>query len=96
MNVSVGLWQVSRVYAVLGDAEASARYAQECVDISDGSELPPFYRAFAYEAAARAASLAEDKNVSVVALNRARELTAEIEDKEEVAMLEADFRTIPY
>lgn len=95
MNISVGLWQTSRVYAVLGDAEASARYAQECVDISDGNELPPFYRAFAYEAAARAASLAGDKNVSVVALNRARELTAEIEDKEEVAMLEADFKNIP-
>jgi len=51
-NISVGLWQVSRVHAVLGDGHTALKYALECVKLSH--DLLPFYLSYAHEAAARA------------------------------------------
>jgi len=54
-NISIGLWLLSRVYAVLGDGRNAALYAGECIKFSES--LPAFYFAYAYEAAARAAAV---------------------------------------
>ena len=51
-NLSVGNWQVSRVYCLLGQAENARRYAEASLKLAEGCE--PFYAAFAYEALARA------------------------------------------
>ena len=47
-NLSVGNWQVSRVYYLLGQADNARRYAEVSLKLAEGCE--PFYAAFAYEA----------------------------------------------
>ena len=43
MNLSIGLWQVSRVHAILGESETAMQYAKECIDLSESNSLPPFF-----------------------------------------------------
>ncbi|WP_449538715.1 hypothetical protein [Ferdinandcohnia sp. Marseille-Q9671] len=70
-NLSIGYWQLSRVYAVVGNGEQALYYANRCIEVSIKAELAPFYIAYAYEAQARAyivldrKKLAEDSIVLV-------------------------------
>jgi hypothetical protein len=89
-NVSIGLWQISRVHAVLGDAAEALAYAEECIVLSNDSGLPAFYRGYAYEAAARAAGAAGDPDRVAEALRTAGKLLEAVEDEEERRMLAAD------
>jgi len=89
-NISIGLWQISRVYAVLGDANQARTYAEECIELSNKSELPAFYRGYAYEAAARAAKAMGDPERAAGFLNTASALSETIQDEEERRMLDAD------
>jgi hypothetical protein len=57
-NRSIGLWQVSRVYAILGQEQNARRYGELCLGASQGPEVAPFYLAYAREALARAEPLA--------------------------------------
>ena len=90
MNLSVGLWQLSRVYAVLGRAVESRSYAEECIEISKSAELPPFYQGYGYEAAARAALVSGEEARRETFLKLAREQLEEVVDPEEKALLAAD------
>jgi hypothetical protein len=54
VNKSVGYWQTSHIYAILGQAGNAHRYAQLCLTASQGENIPPFYLGYAYEALARA------------------------------------------
>jgi len=54
VNKSVGYWQTSRIYAILGQAGNARRYGQLCLSASQGDNIPPFYLGYAYEALARA------------------------------------------
>jgi hypothetical protein len=42
-NLSIGYWQLSRVYAVCGMGERSLYFAKCCEDISLKNHLEPFY-----------------------------------------------------
>lgn len=53
-NLSIGYWQLSRVYAVSGLGERSLYFAKCCEEISLKNDLEPFYIAYAYEALSRA------------------------------------------
>ncbi|MDZ5473566.1 tetratricopeptide repeat protein [Bacillus sp. 31A1R] len=53
-NLSIGYWQLSRVYASIGEGTNALKYAERCVSISEKAELKPFYIGYAYEALARA------------------------------------------
>jgi len=55
-NLSVGYWQASRIYAILGEAENARKYGELCLSLSEGED--PFYLGYAYEALARAESVA--------------------------------------
>ncbi len=57
-NLSIGYWQASRVYALLGEAENARKYAQYCLGKTPVDE--PFYLGYAYEALARAESIADN------------------------------------
>jgi hypothetical protein len=87
-NLSIGYWQLSRVYATLGQAENARRYGDLCLGVS-GKE-PPFYLAYAHEALARAAQMQGDKPAFDTHLNEARTLAAKVEDAEEKKALDAD------
>ena len=57
-NVSVGYWQISRVYSLLGQAENARKYGQLSLDALKGETGLPFYFGYAYEALARAEMVA--------------------------------------
>lgn len=55
---SIGYWQLSRVYALVGDASNARRYGQRCLETSPQDD--PFSVGYAYEALSRAAVVAGD------------------------------------
>ena len=69
-NMSIGYWQVSRVYATVGLSDEARRYGQLCLAASNGPDILPFYLGYAYEALARAELVAGNEE-------RAREQLAE-------------------
>ena len=91
-NLSVGYWQLSRVYAVAGQPENAWRYGRLCLDISGGE--PPFYNGYAQEALARAALLMGDQPAFETHLADARRLAAAVTDEGERALLENDLRQL--
>jgi hypothetical protein len=91
-NLSIGYWQASRVYSLLGQADNARRFADTCLKRS--SALPPFFLAYAHEALAHAAMIAGDKLLLDAHASAARKLAAEIEDPAEREMLERDLEQL--
>ncbi|MBL9132059.1 MAG: hypothetical protein JNG86_12725 [Verrucomicrobiaceae bacterium] len=91
-NLSIGYWQLSRVYAVLGQGNNAERYGGLCLRVS-GQE-PPFYLAYAHEALARAALLNERRELFDKHLAEAKALAAKVTDAEEKKMLVDDLATL--
>jgi len=91
-NLSIGYWQASRVYALLGQAENAARYAGICLRHS--AEQPPFYLGYAHEALARAALLRGDKRAVLEHLTEARRLLEKVDDAEDRALLQKDLDSL--
>jgi hypothetical protein len=88
VNLSIGLWQLARVYAVAGRADDARRWARQCLEVGERERLEPFYRAYAHEAAARAERVAGGAQASAAAdrhLSAARALLPQIEDAEDRA-----------
>jgi hypothetical protein len=54
LNFARGDWQISRVYAVLGEGVNALKYAQSCLQLCQENGIADFDLAFAFEAAARA------------------------------------------
>ena len=93
-NLSIGYWQASRIYALLGQAENAMRYARLCLNVSHTSDVLPFYLGYAYEAMARAASAAKDHEQVAECLAKARRVAAAVPDPEEREQLLGDLETI--
>ena len=91
-NLSVGNWLVSRVYALLRQADNARRYADISLKLADG--LSPFYIGFAYEALAHAEMVAGDKAKMNEYLEKARALAEEVEDEEDKQVLAGDLESI--
>ena len=82
-NLSVGYWQVSRVFNLLKQPDNARTYGLQALKYAEG--LEPFFKAYAYETLARAEMLADNRVIMMVYLEKARELTnlvTEAEDKE--------------
>ena len=91
-NLSVGCWQVSRVYALLGQGDNSRRYAEVSLKHSEG--LEPLYIGYAYEALARAEMIAGNRVKMKEYLNKAREFAEKVEDPEDREVLVVDIGSI--
>ena len=91
-NLSVGYWQVSRVFALLGQAEFARRYAE--ASLKNGESCAPFYIGFAYEALARAEMVAGNKPRMNEYLAKAKEFAEKIEDAEDREVLTGDLQSI--
>jgi hypothetical protein len=89
---SIGYWQVSRIHALLGQADEARRAAEKCLQHS--RDEPPFYRAYAHEALARAAMLAGDRHRMADHLGEARRLAEQVADAQHCSWLENDLNTI--
>jgi hypothetical protein len=91
-NRSVGYWQVSRVYAVLSQADNARRYAGRSRETS--AETGPFYQGYALEALARAEAIAGRREAAEPYLAEAWHQAKAVPDPEEKAMLAADLEDI--
>ncbi len=88
-------WLCSHVYAVLGRAEPSAYHAARCLAICRQGKLGGFALAFAFEASARAASIAGRTRDRDRFLRLARATGARIEESDDRKRFFSDLATIP-
>lgn len=93
-NLSVGYWQVSRIYAVLGHADNARHHAERCLDVSRGEGIPPFYLGYAYEALARAEMVAGNADGMAASLQEAQRVAETVPDAEARKTLQDDLATI--
>ena len=91
-ELSIGYWQLSRVYAVLGQGNNAARYGGLCLHVS-GKETA-FYLAYAHEALARAALLNKQRELFDQHLADAKALVTRVTDADEKKMLEDDLAAL--
>lgn len=91
-NLSIGYWQLARVYAVLSNGAEALRHAGTCLTHSDG--LAPFYLGYAHEALARAYALLGDDANMQAHLERAATLAMGVEDASSRDALVADLATV--
>lgn len=93
-NMSISYWQLSRIYAILGQAENARSYAQLCLQASQTEDIPPFYIGYAYEALARSEAVAHNREKMEHHLEEARRFAEAVTDPEEKKMLLNDLETI--
>lgn len=94
VNLSIGEWQVARVYAVLGRPEPARHHARQALAIARRAHLGRFYLAYAYEALARAESVARRPRWRDRYLRAARRAGAGIRDPDDLRMLREDLASI--
>ena len=90
-NLSIGNWQLSRVYALLGQAENAKRSAKMCLHHSE--DTSPFFIGYAHEALARSAAVADDV-VGKAHLAEARRYLAQVRSDRDRALLQADLQSL--
>ncbi|MFP6585024.1 MAG: hypothetical protein VCD00_21010 [Candidatus Hydrogenedentota bacterium] len=93
-NLSVGNWQVSRVYALAGHGELSRKFAQRSLVIARDAELSPFYIGYAYEALARAQAVSGASDHVAEYLAKANAALANVSRDEERELLQADLQNL--
>lgn len=92
VNISVAFWQLSRVNALLGLANDAYSYAVLCLAKSDA--LPPFYRAYAYEALARSEQMAGNASAAIAHIRMAQSLATLVEHAADREMVLKDLTDI--
>ncbi|MBS4200906.1 hypothetical protein KHA93_14815 [Bacillus sp. FJAT-49732] len=93
-NLSIGYWQLSRVYAVVGQGESALDYAKRCISIGLEASLEPFYIGYGYEAAARAYSVLQQSDNCQEMMNRAYEYVEKVTNIESKQLLLKDLNTV--
>ena len=95
VNAVRGEWQCSRVYAVLGRAEAALFHANRALTLCETNAIGDFDLAFCYEALARAYAVAGDGDEARRWADRARAACADITEDDDRALVLADLETVP-
>lgn len=93
-NASIAYWQTSHIYALLGQADNSLHYGQLCLEVSQGEDVPPFFLGYAYEALARAESVAGNQDRSADYIKQAQAAAERIEKQDNKKQLLADLESI--
>lgn len=93
-NLSVGYWQVSRVFADLGQVDNARHYGNLCLTCSQDEGVEPFYVGYAYEALARTEMVAGNRASMTEYLNAASDQAQLVTDVEDRQTLLADLSTI--
>jgi hypothetical protein len=94
-NIAIGEWQCARVYAALGRTEPALHHARRELELAERHRLGPFILATAYEALARASSVAGDRAALERYREQARDAARGIEDAEEREVVETDIASLP-
>ena len=93
-NLSVGYWQVSRVYALLGQADAARQHGQLCLKSSQGEGALLFHLGYAYEALARAEMVGRNQAKMEEYIQKAYQVSEKMADPEAKKQLLDDLATI--
>lgn len=93
-NLSVGYWQISRIYTLLGQVENARRYGRLCLEIGQMQGVEPFALGYAYEALARAEMVASNRAEMEAYLQQARNVCEIMTDEEDRQQLLNDLETI--
>jgi hypothetical protein len=94
INLSVGYWQLSRIYTLLQQPENARHYALLSLNLLPSDEALPFYRAYAYEALARAELVAGDIIKQAEYRDKALQLAEDVADPEDKQQLLRDLETM--
>ncbi|MDN3017064.1 hypothetical protein PH210_12765 [Paenibacillus sp. BSR1-1] len=95
-NLSIGYWQLSRVYATVGNGERAQYYAERCLDVSLENKIEPFYVGYAYEALGRANVLLKQSDLALELVKQAQEYAEQVQNENEKSMLLNDLKTIGF
>ncbi len=93
-NLSVGYWQVSRVFALLGQVDNARKYGQLSLDTASKGGLDPFHMGYAYEALARAEHVAGNRVDTQKYLEKAAQLAEQVSDPEDKKLLLNDLASL--
>lgn len=93
-NLSIGYWQVARVYALLRQADQAHRYGELCLEAAQKDGVLPFYRGYAYEALARAEQVADNLDAMEKYLIQAHQIASELAEPDEKKQLLKDLASI--
>ncbi|MHC0036154.1 YciI family protein [Pseudoneobacillus sp. C159] len=93
-NLSIGYWQISRVYAVAKNGERAKYYAERCIEVSEDSNIPPFYIGYGYEALVRACVVLEQYEEAEKAYNLAQNYVEKIVIEDSKKMLVKDLEEL--
>lgn len=94
LNLSIGYWQMSRVYALAGEHDMARLFGDRCMQVSRAGKLPPFYIGYAHEALARAALVGGDTATAEAQMKKARATLNDIADNDERALLASDLNAL--
>ncbi|MCG7344841.1 hypothetical protein MHZ92_11905 [Sporosarcina sp. ACRSL] len=93
-NLSIGYWQLARVYAVVGQGENALHYAKRCISMSLEAGLAPFYIGYGYEAAARACIVLQQFDESQKYKDTAYVYVEKMTDEESKKLLLSDLESL--
>ena len=91
-NLAIGYWQVSRIHAILRRVDEATRYGKLSLECSPPDS--PFLIAYAYEALARAESVAGNRSKSAQYRAEAQKLAEAIAEAEEREQVLKDLNSI--
>ena len=93
-----GEWTLAHVHTVLGRESAARHHARRCLALTEAfaAEMKDFDVAYAYEAMARAAALAEDVDTARRYLPLAEVRGAHLADEEDRTIFMGDLRRGPW
>ncbi|HVX45621.1 MAG TPA: MerR family transcriptional regulator [Mycobacteriales bacterium] len=94
-NMSIGEWQISRVYATVGRAEPALHHAHRALQITQENEIGDFQLAFSYEALARASAVAGDPDEARRWTEQALSAADDIAKEFDRELVLTDLETIP-
>lgn len=94
VNLAIGEWQISRVYATLGRAEPALHHGRRSLEIARRAHLGHFSVAYGHEALARAFAVAHRPRERNRHLRLARLEGERIRDSDDRRMLFEDLATI--
>ena len=91
-NLSIGYWQVSRVYCLIKQPNNARTYG--LLALKHSKDLPPFYRGYAYETLARAEMTTNNRVIMLTHLEKALEMLDLVNDPKDKQLLTKDLESI--
>ena len=95
VNLTRGDWQISRVYAVLQRPEPALYHARRCLEVCQANGIGDFDLAYAYEAMARASSVAGDTESLERYKALAYQAGEQIAEEDDKKLFLSDMDTLP-